>query len=382
MAELKPGWQRVRFGDVVRLNKETCKAPEAEGIKRVIGLEHLEPGDLRVRSWGYVADGTTFTKRVRPGQVLFGKRRAYQRKVAVADFDAVCSGDIYALETIRQDVLLPELLPFICQKSAFFEHAVETSAGSLSPRTNWSKLAEYELELPPLDEQRHISANANAAFAMASALDDASIAAEAAYRSLSLSLMRPKEGWQLIPLGELTEHDAPICYGIVKLGEGQSRDVPVLRTQNLNGDYDDLYYASARVDAEFRRSRVQGGDILVAIQGASTGKIGLVPRGFYGNINRHVARIRPGERLETSFFLHLWKSPAFSRYAASNAVGSTKPELTIGALRALKIPLPPLEAQHLIAESLSAIKNQSQSLSMRAAAARELLKNFVESSWA
>jgi type I restriction enzyme S subunit len=87
MAELKPGWQRVKFGEVVRLNKETCKDPEAAGIERVIGLEHLEPGDLRVRSWADAADSTTFKNRVRPGQVLFGKRRAYQRKVAVGHLE-------------------------------------------------------------------------------------------------------------------------------------------------------------------------------------------------------------------------------------------------------------------------------------------------------
>jgi len=110
MAELKPGWQRVKFGDVVRLNKETCKDPEAEGIERVIGLEHLEPGDLHIRSWGNVADGTKFTNRVRPGQVLFGKRRAYQRKAAVANSDAVCSGDIYVLESADPMLLLPALL--------------------------------------------------------------------------------------------------------------------------------------------------------------------------------------------------------------------------------------------------------------------------------
>jgi len=137
MSDLKPGWRRVKFGEVVRLNKETCKDPETAGINRVIGLEHLEPGDLRVRSWADVADGTTFSNRVRPGQVLFGKRRAYQRKVAVADFDAICSGDIYVFETADQTQLLQELLPYICQTDSFCEYAVGTSAGSLSPRTNW-----------------------------------------------------------------------------------------------------------------------------------------------------------------------------------------------------------------------------------------------------
>ena len=154
---LKPGWLRVKFGDVVRLSKARSQDPLADGIERYVGLEHLEPGDLRIRSWGSVADGVTFTSVFQPGQVLFGKRRAYQRKVAVADFSGVCSGDIYVLETKDAQVLLPELLPFVCQTDAFFDHAVGTSAGSLSPRTNWTSLASYEFLLPPPEEQENIA---------------------------------------------------------------------------------------------------------------------------------------------------------------------------------------------------------------------------------
>ncbi len=103
-----------------------------------------------------MADGTTFTRRCRPGQVLFGKRRAYQRKVAVAEFDAVVSGDIYVLAP-ADTRLLPELLPFLCLSERFFQHAIGTSAGSLSPRTNWNSLASFEFDLPPPDQQRRIA---------------------------------------------------------------------------------------------------------------------------------------------------------------------------------------------------------------------------------
>ena len=153
----KSGWTRVHFGEVVRLNKDRVADPVAAGIERYVGIEHIEPEDLRIRKWGLVAEGTTFTNYFRSGQVLFVKRRAYQRKVALADFEGVCSGDIYVLESKDPDVLLPELLPFICQTDAFFEHAVRTSAGSLSPRTNWKQLADYEFALPPLAEQRRIA---------------------------------------------------------------------------------------------------------------------------------------------------------------------------------------------------------------------------------
>jgi type I restriction enzyme M protein len=152
----RKNWKRVRFGDVVENVNEAVSNPSSAGIERFIGLEHIEPGSLHVRSWGDVAEGTTFTRRCRPGQVLFGKRRAYQRKVAVAEFDAVVSGDIYVLNA-RSDRLLPELLPFVCLAERFFDHAVGTSAGSLSPRTNWTSLAGYEFDLPPIAQQRQMA---------------------------------------------------------------------------------------------------------------------------------------------------------------------------------------------------------------------------------
>lgn len=149
-------WIRVRFGDVVQNVNQTERSPAEAGIERFIGLEHVEPRSLHVRAWGDVANGTTFTRLCRPGQVLFGKRRAYQRKVAVAEFDAVVSGDIYVFSP-KDERLLPELLPFLCMSERFFQRAVGTSAGSLSPRTNWSSLASFEFDLPPLDRQRRIA---------------------------------------------------------------------------------------------------------------------------------------------------------------------------------------------------------------------------------
>ena len=102
--------ERVKFGEVVRLNTDRYPDPTAMGIERFVGSEHIEPEDLRIRRWGQVAGGTTFTNLFRPSQVLFGKRRAYQRKVAVADFEGVCSSDIYVFESKDPNMLLPELL--------------------------------------------------------------------------------------------------------------------------------------------------------------------------------------------------------------------------------------------------------------------------------
>lgn len=152
----KSVWQRVAFRDVVRNVNETVKDPSGAGIERVIAMEHMDPGELKIERWGSVADGTTFARRVKPGQTLFGKRRAYQRKVSFAEFDAICSGDIYTFEA--DDIqMLAEFLPFVVQSNEFFDYALDTSAGSLSPRTNWRELANFEFDLPPLNEQKRLA---------------------------------------------------------------------------------------------------------------------------------------------------------------------------------------------------------------------------------
>lgn len=152
----KSSWKRVTFGDVVRNVNVTVRNPESAGIDQLIAMEHLDPRKLKIERWGSVADGTTFTRRVKAGQTLFGKRRAYQRKVAYAEFDAICSGDILTLEA-DETQLLSEFLPFLVQSNEFFDYALGTSAGSLSPRTNWRDLSNFELGLPPLDQQKHIA---------------------------------------------------------------------------------------------------------------------------------------------------------------------------------------------------------------------------------
>lgn len=150
-------WEEISFGEIARSLTNAVKNPLSENLVRYVGLEHIEPGNIHIKSWGNVADGTTFTRVFRKGQVLFGKRRAYQKKAAVAEFDGICSGDILVLEAIEKS-LSPELLPFIVQSGRFFDCAVKTSAGSLSPRTKFKDLAKFTFRLPAkLDEQKRIA---------------------------------------------------------------------------------------------------------------------------------------------------------------------------------------------------------------------------------
>ena len=139
---------RVKLGDVAKEFKSTIK--DSTGFP-VVGLEHLIPCEIALSNWDEDVE-TTFTKGFKKGHVLFGRRRAYLKKAAVAPFDGICSGDIIVIEAI-EDKIRPGLLPYIIQNDLLFDFAMSRSAGGLSPRVKWADLKEYEFNLPPLLEQ-------------------------------------------------------------------------------------------------------------------------------------------------------------------------------------------------------------------------------------
>lgn len=147
----KSNWEKVTLGDVIYEPKETTKDLIKDGFNHIVGLEHIDSEDIHLRKSFANDVATTFTKVFRNGDVLFGRRRAYLKKAAQANFDGVCSGDITVLRA--NEKVDNQLLPFIIQNDAFFDYAVKHSAGGLSPRVKFKDIANYEFLLPPLDQQ-------------------------------------------------------------------------------------------------------------------------------------------------------------------------------------------------------------------------------------
>ena len=143
----------MKLGEIARESRETYSGDKT-GIP-IVGLEHLVSQELRFTDYDIDTDNT-FTKRFHKGQILFGRRRAYLKKAAIADFDGICSGDITVIEAIPGKVD-PMLLPFIIQNDRLFDYAISHSAGGLSPRVKWADLADYEFDLPSPEEQRRLA---------------------------------------------------------------------------------------------------------------------------------------------------------------------------------------------------------------------------------
>lgn len=154
---LPKGWRLVKFGDLVRKVSSRVD-PESSGISRYVAGEHMDSDNLNITRWGIVGDGylgPAFTMRFQPGQVLYGSRRTYLRKVALADFEGICANTTFVLETKSAD-LLQEFLPHVMSTERFHAHSISKSKGSVNPYINFVDLNDYEFALPPIAEQRRI----------------------------------------------------------------------------------------------------------------------------------------------------------------------------------------------------------------------------------
>lgn len=371
---LKPGWKWVKFGDVVHLNNERIADPKTAGIERYVGLEHITPEDLRIRDWGLVADGTTFTNCFKPDQVLFGKRRAYQRKVAVADFAGVCSSDIYVFEPKDTSVLLPELLPYICQSEGFYEYAIKTSAGSLSPRTNWNHLRKYEFALPPMEKQQII----------VNILDTLSEIQQHSYQSLLEKIQCLEEslfihffgepienlkGWHIQPLGSLAKLKRGPFGGALRKDIFVDEGYKVYEQQHaIHKDFSiGNYYIDAKKYSLMSTFSVKPGDFIVSCSG-TIGQIAQIPPNAEpGIINQALLKISIDETILTDvFFISLFESQAFQRelFGVSRGTGIRNfPSMKI--IRSIPIIVPPYDLQAKYTNIHKSLRKQFESQTIR-----------------
>ena len=255
-------------------------------------------------------------------------RRAYQRKVAVPDFSGVCSGDIYVFESTNEHHLLPDLLPFICQTDGFFEHAIETSAGSLSPRTNWKSLAAYEFALPPLDEQRRIAEVLGAAESVVESLRNLRRSLHAVEIGHLEDVMLGMPNSALVPVAKLLREPPRngISPSVNSDGEG-------LKTVSISAVSDGIFDPTgcikhAKIDADVAcQFFVKRGDAFV-IRGNGNrqlcGKVGLSDEShdelFYPDL---LIRLRfDTNKILPQFAVAQWNLPSVHRRLSARAKSS------------------------------------------------------------
>lgn len=394
MGELKPGWRRVKFGQLAECVNDRVDDPSQAGVDRYVGLEHLDPESLTIRRWG-TPDQVESTKlRFRPGDIIFGKRRAYQRKLAVADCEGICSAHAMVLRA-RPGAILPEFLPFFMQSDTFMERAQAISVGSLSPTINWKTLSAEEFALPPLEKQRRLaSAMAVAQHAVETAFE-ALRYGEQARTALLAGLYRNGtrgESLRTTEIGTL-----PISWGVeplgarfeVQLGKMMSEKaragdghIPYLRNANVQWnrlDLDDVA-TMAFTPAEREKFSLRYGDIL-ACEGRHVGKSAMwrdeIPGACY---QKALHRLRPLGSDVPEYLLHCLAYYSMTGRFVAETGETTIPHLPAERFRAMLFPFPSREEQLEIADAVNSMDAALESIRRRREGSLHMCRTILEMS--
>ena len=318
---------RVCLGDVAFEHKETCKG--SKNNYPVVGLEHLVPEEVTLSLWDEGSDNT-FTKVFRKGNVLFGRRRAYLKKAAVAPFDGICSGDITVIEA-NADKIVPELLPFIIQNDALFDFAVEKSAGSLSPRVKWEHLREFEFELPEVSKQKQL---AEVLWAMDTT--------KKTYQNLIKCTDELVKSQFIEMFGSETKRIPGCDYVTLSmLCKSDSSSISLKNVEGITGKYP-LFGASGflqYIDTYKMREEY----IAIIKDGAGVGRVYCLPP--FSSILNTMQYILPLPGVNVRYLEHLLRYMDLG----SDNTGSTIPHIYFKDYSSRVVPKPPLELQEQFA---------------------------------
>lgn len=345
---------RYKF-EQIAINSTEKKKPVEEDRFTYVGLEHLDPGSLKVTRFGSETAPVGEKLVMHKGDVLFGKRRAYQKKVAIAPFDGIFSAHGMVLRP-KEDIVDKNFFPLFISSDYFLDEAIRISVGSLSPTINWRDLKELEFELPDLEEQRKLAevlwAINDAMEAYKKLISATDELVKSRFAELFGDPTSNPMGWDMQNLSDIADYFIGLTYHPSDVAETGTIVLRSGNIQNASLCFDDI----VRVKAEVREQLiVRKNDILMCSRNGSTalvGKVAMIPelpeKMTFGAFMT-IIRSRYYDYLFTYFRLNAFRTQiATSRTATIN-------QITKAMLDKVEIPIPPIELQ----EQFSAFVHQT-----------------------
>lgn len=375
MAKGAATWKRVKFGEITQCVNDRVDDPKAAGVDRYVGLEHLDPESLAIRRWGTPDDVEATKLRFKPGDIIFGKRRAYQRKLAVADFEGICSAHAMVLRA-KPNAVVPEFLPFFMQSDLFMERAIAISIGSLSPTINWKTLAAVDFALPPLDEQLRMAIVLRARRDLVDRYADL---------AESLSVTRRALGKQFFISQPEGTRSTVGSFGDVRNGTTPRRNVdaywggtiPWLPTGKVNErriTAADEFITEKALEECSLGGILPVGACLVAMigEGVTRGKVARLE--LPACINQNFAAVVPGPNIDGWYLFYYLESHYESLRRWSQ--GTNQQALNCALVRAFPICVPSPSRQREIVAALREIDERGSLAAARLDEARAQLRQF------
>lgn len=320
---------RVKFGDIVKdvkVNVDRMNNP----YEYYVAGDHMDSEDLTIHRKGRFATddvGPAFVRIFKPGQILYGSRRTYLKKVAVADFSGICANTTFVFESKDHSIFDQRLLPFIMLSDSFTSWSISKSKGSTNPYVLFSDLADYEFDLPSLEEQKVLADKLWAAYRLKEGYKKLLCVTDEMVKSQFIEMfgdpLSPIQKWPIVRLG-----DYCIVNPTKPKGISDEMEVSFIPMQDVSDDGSCNKFIN-RPYAEVKKgfTYCADGDVIFAKitpcmeNGKGAELQGLTNAIGMGSTEFHVLRPISGKSISTWLY-HFTKLDIIRKDAAKNMTGT------------------------------------------------------------
>lgn len=329
---------KYKFEDII-FNITQKKKPVEEDKYNYIGLEHLESGNLFISKWG--SDTAPEGEKIvmKKGDVLFGKRRAYQKKVAISPIDGIFSAHGMVLRP-KEDVICKEFLPFFISSDYFLNEAIRISVGGLSPTINWKDIKVLEFELPSIADQKVLAEKLWAAYEVKQSYLKMIEATEEMVKSQFIEMFKNSP---IVKLGDYISTQSGGTPNTKKSEYYDGGDIPWLSSGEINQGYinkTDKFITQEGLDNSSAKW-IPKDSVVIAMYGATAGKVGYINIPL--TTNQAVCALLPCDSFD-SHYLYYAVSSKYDWFL-SQCRGAAQPNISQSIIKELMLAHPTMEDQ-------------------------------------
>ena len=315
-----------------------------------VGGEHIEPGELFIHDKGFIKGSTIgpmFYCGFKSGQILFVTRNPHLRKCSVAEFDGICSEKTFVIETIDKRILLQEYLASVMLSDDFWNYCEENKSGGVNYFLNWSTLADYEFELPSVEEQKAISDKVWAAYRLKESYKKLLAATEEMVKSQFIEMFGCLA--ERVALSSLC--DTFIDGDWIEAKDQSGSGIRLIQTGNVGvGTFKDkgdrARYISEETFNRLNCTEVVEGDILISRLPEPVGRACIIPAGLGKSITAvDCTIIRLNDKVLPKFFVAFTNTPDYAMQIKKVLSGTTRLRVSRANLGKIQVPLPSIDKQ-------------------------------------
>jgi type I restriction enzyme, S subunit len=356
-------WPQVKLNTVADIERDGLASDNIPAGARYLGLEHIESGGRILGGTVVDAGELASTKfKFTRDHLLYGKLRPYLAKIALPDFEGICSTDIVPIKTGPR--LDRRYLAYFLRQPDMVDFANSRSTGANLPRLSPKALAEFEIPLPPLDEQKRIAAILDQADELRckrqSAIDRLNQLGQAIFYEMFGDPVANPFGWPIRKLGEI---------GVLDRGISKHRprndpallggEHPLIQTGDVaNADSYIRSFTSTYSDLGLKQSKKWPTGTLCITIAANIGKTAILE--IEACFPDSVVGFTPSKDTNAEY-VQFWMN-CIQKRLEEVAPQSAQKNINLAILRELPIPMPPQQLQNKFRSAIREIEFYKSSL--------------------